>query len=68
MARRLSDQAEKRIEELKMKYPSVRSAIMPALYMAQEELGHINQEAILWVSEKVGVSPAHVAEVATFYT
>jgi NADH-quinone oxidoreductase subunit E len=41
---------------------------MPALYIAQEELGHITPEAIDWVSAKVGIAPVHVLEVATFYT
>ncbi|NDC38694.1 MAG: NAD(P)H-dependent oxidoreductase subunit E [Proteobacteria bacterium] len=41
---------------------------MPALYIAQEELGHITEEAIEWVSERVGMAPVHVMEVATFYT
>ncbi len=68
MTIKLSDKAEKRIEELKKRYPSVKSAVMPALYIAQEELGHITDEAIEWVSVKVGIAPVHVREVATFYT
>ncbi|MCB9029617.1 MAG: NAD(P)H-dependent oxidoreductase subunit E [Deltaproteobacteria bacterium] len=64
----LSQEADRKIEEIKAKYPNARSAIMPALYMAQEELGHLTGDAIAWVADKVGVSPAHVMEVATFYT
>ena len=65
---KLSDAAERRIEEIKKRYPDARSAVMAALYIAQEELGHVNQQAILWASDKVGLSPVHVLEVATFYT
>lgn len=68
MAVKLSEEAESRIEELKKLYPDSKSAIMPALYIAQEELGHVNEEAIHWVAEKIAVAPAHVMEVATFYT
>lgn len=64
----LSANAEARIEEIKQRYPDHRSAIMTALYIAQEELGHIDNRAVHWVSQKVGVAPAHVLEVATFYT
>jgi NADH-quinone oxidoreductase E subunit len=64
----LSEKAEARIEEIKKLYPDARSAIMPALYIAQEELGHISEEAIQWVAQKVDVAPVHVMEVATFYT
>lgn len=60
--------ADDRIEELKKRYPDAKSAIMPALYMAQEVFGSITQDAVRWVSEKVGVPPVQVMEVATFYT
>ena len=65
---RMSEQAEKRIEEIKKLYPDAKSAVMPALYLAQEELGSITDQAVEWVSEKVGIAPVHVREVATFYT
>jgi NADH-quinone oxidoreductase subunit E len=65
---KLSDKAEARIEEIKSKYPDPKSAVMPALYIAQEELGSITPAAIRWVSDKVGMAPVHVMEVATFYT
>ena len=65
---RLSEEAERRIEEIKQLYPVVRSAVMPALYLAQEELGSITQDAVIWVASKLGLSPVHVMEVATFYT
>ncbi len=64
----LSAAAESRIEELKGKYPSTKSAIMPALYIAQEELGWVNDEAVEWVAERLSLAPSHVMQVATFYT
>jgi NADH-quinone oxidoreductase subunit E len=64
----LSHAAEQRIEEIKRLYPDAKSAVMPALYIAQEELGLVNDDAILWVAEKTGIPPVHVIEVATFYT
>jgi len=68
MAKRLSDAAERKVEELRGRYPDVRSVVMPALYIAQEELGWVTPEAIQWVAERVNLSPVHVMEVATFYT
>lgn len=64
----LSEAAEKKIAEIISRYPDKKSAVMPALYIAQEELGHVSNDAIEWVSARIGVSPAHVIEVATFYT
>ena len=68
MSIKLSEKAEKRVEELKKLYPFKESAVMPALYIAQEELGQITDQAIEWVAEKIGMAPIHVKEVATFYT
>lgn len=56
------------MQELVKLYPDRKSAVMPALYIAQEELGSITDEAVHWVSEQIGMPPVHVMEVATFYT
>lgn len=64
----LSKEAEQRIEQLKSLYPSTKSAVMPALYIAQEELGWISDEAVRWIAARLDLAPAHVFEVATFYT
>lgn len=64
----ISEAANKRIDQIIAQYPEKRSAIMPALYIAQDELGYINDEAIEWVSKKIGIAPVHIMEVATFYT
>ncbi|MCB0358416.1 MAG: NADH-quinone oxidoreductase subunit NuoE [Bdellovibrionales bacterium] len=64
----MSSAAEKKVEELKKRYPSVRSAVMPALYIAQEELGWLSDSAIRWVAARLDLPPSHVLEVATFYT
>lgn len=65
---RLSDAAERRVAEMKKLYPSVKSAVMPALYMAQEECGWLTAEAIQWVADRLELAPAHVYSVASFYT
>lgn len=64
----ISARAAERLTEIKKRYPNPKSAIMAALYLAQEELGYINQTAIQWVSEQLDIPPVHVQEVATFYT
>jgi NADH-quinone oxidoreductase E subunit len=68
MARNLSEKAERRLAELKAGYPDARSVVMPALYIAQEELGYVSEEAILWAAERSGIAPVHVRELATSYS
>ncbi len=65
---RLSDAAERRADEIIPLYPHSRSAIMPLLYIAQDELGYITQQGVDWVAMKLSIPPVQVWEVATFYT
>ena len=62
-----SKSVEKEFQELLQKYPSKRSALLPALYVVQRELGWLTPEGIEYVGNLMGLSPAQVTEVATFY-
>ena len=64
----VSKEAEKKLEEIVSRYPKKKSAVMPALYLAQQELGWLTDEAFIWVAERLDLTPAHVRSVATFYT
>ncbi len=64
----LSEAAEARLREIIASYPQAKSAVMPALFIAQEELGWVSDEAIEWVAQRTGAAPAHVRSVASFYT
>jgi NADH-quinone oxidoreductase subunit E len=68
MTIKLSDAAENKAEEFKKRYPQAQSAVMPLLYIAQEELGSITNDAVTWVANKLSMPPVQVMEVATFYT
>ena len=48
-------------------YPDSRSAALPALEAAQRVHGWCSPEAIEQVAEVMGVTPAYLAAVATFY-
>lgn len=63
---KISDNAERRLHEIMQSYPDKRSAVMPALYIAQEEFGWISNDAARWVAEQIGISVVEVLEVATF--
>ena len=49
-------------------YPLSRSAVMPALYVAQAEYGWLPKEAIDEVASELGLTPTEVGSVASFYT
>jgi NADH-quinone oxidoreductase subunit E len=56
------------IKELPARYPQPRSAVMPALDLAQEELGYLTPEAMSEVAGALELDPGYVEGVATFYS
>ena len=64
----ISEQAKQRMRDLAARYPVARSAIMPALYIAQHEEGYITRQALQAVAEAIGLTVDDVESVATFYT
>jgi NADH-quinone oxidoreductase E subunit len=64
----ISEQGKQRMRDLAARYPVARSAVMPALYIAQQEAGYITQEALEAVAEAIGLTVDDVESVATFYT
>jgi NADH-quinone oxidoreductase subunit E len=61
----VSLQAE--IEKVAKQYPESRSAILPALRLAQEEYGWLSREALEQVGEALGLTPAYCMSIASFY-
>jgi NADH-quinone oxidoreductase E subunit len=59
-----------KLEEIAKRYPPERrkSAIIAALYLAQEQQGYITANAARHVAEVIGCTPADVDDVVTYYT
>lgn len=66
----LSDETRQAIMDLYDRYPEGRqkSAVMPALYLAQADAGWLSPQALREVAELLRLPPVHVAAIATFYT
>lgn len=58
----------KRVEKYLAKYPDKRSAVMPLLYIAQEEYGWVTDEAVREVAEICEMDSTQVKSIAGFYT
>ncbi len=56
-----------RIEGHMAKYPDRRSAVIPALFAAQEHHGWLSPEAMDQVAAVMRMTPASLSEIATFY-
>jgi NADH-quinone oxidoreductase E subunit len=59
-----------RFDEIAKRYPPDRrrSAVLPALYLAQQQQGYITANAIRHVAEVLGITRADVEDVVSFYT
>ncbi len=64
----ISEQTRQRIRDLAARYPVARSAVMPALSIAQQEEGSISHEALQAVASVTGMLVDDVESIATFYT
>jgi NADH-quinone oxidoreductase subunit E len=64
----LAEKYAARIEKTFAKYPDKRSAVMPMLYIAQEEYGWVSPEGIQEVAEICEMDPTQVKSIAGFYT
>ena len=64
----LSEPTLRKIDEAIARYPVKQSALLPALWLAQQEQGFCGLEAIEQIAERIGVSSAFVAGVVSFYT
>ncbi len=65
---RWSPETRERARRILARYPEKRSAVMPLLYLAAAEDGHLTPEGMEEVARWVGLTPAQVQSVASFYT
>jgi NADH-quinone oxidoreductase E subunit len=55
------------IREIAKEYPQSRSAILPALRIAQNHYGWLPREALEQVADALDLTPAYCMSVASFY-
>ena len=57
-----------RFDALVEKYPVKRSALIPMLLYAQDEVGYLSDAVIAEVAERIGITELDVRNVATYYS
>ena len=60
--------AREKLEALFPKYPTRQACLLPALWIVMEERGWVSPQAMAEVGEVLGLTPAYVKGVVTFYT
>jgi NADH-quinone oxidoreductase subunit E len=59
-----------RFDAIAGRYPAERrrSAVLPALYLVQYQQGHVTANAMKYVAGLLGITPADVEDVVSYYT
>jgi NADH-quinone oxidoreductase subunit E len=58
---------QRQVDALKSEYPDSRSAVLPALRLAQEQHGWLSPDALREVADALELTPAYCKAVASFY-
>ena len=56
------------LHEILTRYPAKQAALLPALWLVQQARGWISDRNMTEVAEVLGLTPAYVKGVVTFYT
>jgi NADH-quinone oxidoreductase E subunit len=56
------------LDTLLTRYPTKMAALLPALWMVQEDRGWVSERSMAEVAALLGLTPAYVKGVVTFYT
>jgi len=64
----LSQKFYDEMKKLEPRYPTKVALLLPALHQAQDETGWLPPEILEEIGEYIGIHPAQVREVASFYT
>ena len=65
---KLSDQFEQRFAEMLNHYPTKRSVLVPTLLYAQDELGHLTDEIIVDLAQRLDLTELEVRNVISYYS
>lgn len=57
-----------RFDALAEKYPVRRSALVPMLLYAQDEIGYLSDAVVAEVARRIGITELEVRNVATYYS
>jgi NADH-quinone oxidoreductase subunit E len=64
----LNEENQKRIEELRKRYPTSQALVLPVLWMVQEQEGYISEDSMKYVAALLHIPFGHILGVVSFYT
>ena len=64
----LTEENQKKVEELRKRYPTAQALVLPVLWMIQEQEGYISEESMKFTGTLLNIPYGHILGVVTFYT
>jgi NADH-quinone oxidoreductase, E subunit len=64
----LSEENQKKVEELRKRYPTSQALVLPVLWMVQEQEGYISEDSMKYVAALLQIPFGHILGVVSFYT
>ena len=64
----LNEAVREKIRSFLPRFETKRAALLPALHVVQDELGHVGYQAMKEVAEVLDIHPSEVLDTASFYT
>jgi len=68
MSLKLSPELQRRLQQLKQRYPVLRSALIPSLLFAQDELGYISDDLIDYLAAELSLRRVQIEETIGYYS
>lgn len=68
LPRVLDAEGRRALEAVLARYPAKAAALLPALWMVQRKHGWVSPDGMVEVAQELGLTPAYVKGVVTFYT
>ena len=64
----LSEENQKKVEQLRKRYPTSQALVLPVLWMVQEQEGYISEDSMKYVAALLHIPFGHILGVVSFYT
>jgi NADH-quinone oxidoreductase E subunit len=64
----LNEENQKKIEQLRNRYPTAQALVLPVLWIVQEQEGCISEDSMKYVAALLQIPFGHVLGVVSFYT
>ena len=64
----LTEENQKKVEELRKRYPTSQALVLPVLWIVQEQEGYISEDSMKYVASLLHIPFGHIYGVVSFYT